>query len=189
MAAVPEAKAVYADEELVSAARASDSAAWEQLVNIHSASLYRLALAIVRHAEDAQDVCQEAFHQAFLKLSEWRGESRFDLWLKRIAINRCRDLVRKRRVRNVATVDLARDLGVPPLSPETILTGRESADRILRGLDRLPAEFREVLIPHFLEDLPYGDLAQLLEISVNAVRIRVHRGLARLRELIEEETP
>lgn len=187
MAAVPEVKPVPAEAERVPAARAGDPLEWERLVKTHYASLHRLALAILRHAEDAQDVCQESFHQAFLKLSEWRGDSRFDLWLKRIVINRCRDLLRKRRVRNEAAGELARELEVPPLSPETILTGRESVDRILRGLDRLPAEFREVLIPHFLEDLPYGDLAQLLDISVNAVRIRVHRGLARLRELIEED--
>jgi RNA polymerase sigma-70 factor (ECF subfamily) len=180
-------KAAPVDEELVSAARTCDAAAWDRLVEAHYASLNRLALAILRHAEDAQDACQEAFHQAFLKLSEWRGDSRFDLWLKRILVNRCRDFIRKRRVRIEAAGDLARELDVPPLSPETILTGRESVDRILRGLDLLPAEFREVLIPHFLEDLPYGDLAHLLDITVNAVRIRVHRGLARLRELIEED--
>jgi RNA polymerase sigma-70 factor (ECF subfamily) len=161
--------------------------AWDRVVEIHYDSLFRLALAILRHEEDARDACQEAFHQAFLKLSEWRGECRLDMWLKRIVINRCRDLLRKRQVRHLAADDLARDAELCRLSPETILTGRESLERILRSMDLLPIEFREVLIAHFLEDLPYGDLAQILDISVNAVRIRIHRGLSRLRELIKED--
>jgi RNA polymerase sigma-70 factor (ECF subfamily) len=189
MPALPEVnKPLPPAGELITAARTGNAVAWERLVKVHHASLSRLALAILRHKEDAQDVCQEAFHQAFLKLSEWRGECRFDLWLKRIVVNRSRDVLRKRRVRLEATGELARELDEAPLSPEMILSGRESVERILRGMDRLPMDFREVLIPHLLEDLPYGTLAELLNITVNAVRIRIHRGLARLRELIEEES-
>ena len=168
-------------------ARAGDPRAWQVLFQMHAASLLRLATAILRHEEDARDVCQETFQQAVLKLPDWTGEGRFDLWLKRIVINRSRDWIRKRRVREVAAGDLSRERDIPTLSPESILSERESVDRILRGLDRLPPEYREVLIPHFLEDLTYPELAELLEISVNAVRIRIHRGLARLREMIQED--
>lgn len=168
-------------------AREGDTRAWQFLFQIHAESLLRLATAILRHEEDARDVCQETFQQAILKLPEWNGDGRFDLWLKRIAINRSRDLIRKRRVREGAAVDESREREVSPLSPESILSERESVDRILRGLDRLPSEYREVLIPHFLEDLTYPELAELLEISVNAVRIRIHRGLGRLREMIQED--
>ncbi len=168
-------------------ARAGDPKAWQCLFQLHAESLQRLATAILRHEEDARDVCQETFQQAVLKLPEWNGEGRFDLWLKRIVINRSRDLIRKRRVREGAAGEVSRERDVPPLSPESILSERESVDRILRGLDCLPQEYREVLIPHFLEDLRYPELAELLEISVNAVRIRIHRGLARLREMIQED--
>ena len=168
-------------------ARAGDARAWQVLFQLHAESLLRLATAILRHEEDARDVCQETFQQAVLKLPEWNGEGRFDLWLKRIVINRSRDLIRKRRVREGAAGDVSRERDIPPPSPESILSERESVDRFLRGLDRLSPEYREVLIPHFLEDLAYPELAELLEISVNAVRIRVHRGLGRLRETIKED--
>jgi RNA polymerase sigma-70 factor (ECF subfamily) len=182
-------KPLPAEADALARARAGDPRAWQLLFQMHAEALLRLATAVLRHEEDARDVCQETFQQAILKLPEWNGEGRFDLWLKRIVINRSRDLLRKRRVRQVAAEDLSRERDVPPLSPEFILSERESADRILRGLDRLPPEYREVLIPHFLEDLRYPELAELLEISVNAVRIRIHRGLARLREMIQEDVP
>ena len=175
------------DEELVARSRTGDLESFNQLVLRWERPIYALAYRTIGREEDARDVCQETFQQAVLKLPEWNGEGRFDLWLKRIVINRSRDVIRKRRVREGAAEDVSRERDVPPLSPESILSERESVDRILRGLDRLPSEYREVLIPHFLEDLGYAELAELLEISVNAVRIRIHRGLARLREMIQED--
>jgi len=172
--------------DLVRRAQAGDAAAWSALVQSHHAALYRLAWAILRHEEDARDMCQDAYHRAFLCLSEFSSENRLDAWLKRIVVNRCRDWLRKKAVRAAAAEELTRMPEGDP-APQTIVSGRESRDKILRALDRLPLEFREVLVPHLLEDLSYADLAELLEVSVNAVRIRVHRGLLRLRELVGEE--
>ena len=74
-----------------------------------------------------------------------------------------------------------------PSRAESLLTGKEDRERILAALDRLPLESREVLVSHLLEDRSYGELAEVLDLSVNAVRIRVHRALARLRELLSEK--
>lgn len=179
-------EAMTSQDDWLERARLGDGAAWIHLMHLHQGSLLRLAGAILRDEEEAKDVGQEVFRQAFQRLADFPAEGRLDLWLRRIAINLCRDLLRKRKVRQAA----AEQLDAAPAPPaDEVLSGRESREAILRALERLPVEHREVLVAHLLEDRTYSELAEMLDLSVNAVRIRVHRGLAALRALVKEELP
>jgi len=162
----------------------TEAAAWERLVRSHEAALYRLARAILRHEEDARDAVQDALGFAFRSPAELDPASRVDLWLRRIVLNRSRDVLRRRKVRRAAAEELRR---MPEASPlrDPVSDGEDRA-RILRAISLLPEEFREVLVLHLIEDRPYPELAEILDLTVNAVRIRVHRGLAIVRQRVKE---
>ncbi|HVR87085.1 MAG TPA: sigma-70 family RNA polymerase sigma factor [Planctomycetota bacterium] len=167
-------------------ARSGDGAAWTCLVQLHEAQILNLAAAILGHDEDARDVCQATFQLAWVKLSTCVHDGSFPFWVRRIALNQARDLLRKRKVRrDVFEVHEPRQGEAP--SPEEILSGKESRHRILKALDGLPLELREPLILHLLEDRPYAELADILGISQNAARIRIHRGLIALRQNLQED--
>lgn len=176
------------DLEQVLRAQAGERGAWDALVRAQEPSLLRLAGAILRDSEDARDVCQEALRRAFEQLNAFDTLNRFELWLRRIVINCARDLLRRRGVRRAAADELSR-LPAPPPPPEDVIAVREDRERLQRALARLPIELREALVAHLLEDRDYRELAEILDLSVNAVRIRVHRALARMRELLKEMSP
>lgn len=183
---MPTIELVDCAPDRIAKARAGDAAAWAALVREQEPALLRLASAILRDRDEARDVCQDAFRQAFTRLAELDPSARFDLWIRRIAINRARDVLRRRGVSTAS----AGELGSMPESapaPEEALGLREDRERLHRALQRLPIELREVIVAHLLEDRTYRELAEIFELTVNAVRIRVHRALARLRELMRED--
>lgn len=167
----------------VSWARTGHAQAWTEIVRAHERDLFRLAAAILRNDEDAQDVCQEAFHAALQNIADFDPAGRLDLWLRRIVINRARDILRRRKVREATPEELSE---LPP-PPDRILSDREDHARVRQVMEQLPMQLREALILHLVEDRPYPELAQILDVSVNAVRIRVHRALAMIRTLIVED--
>jgi RNA polymerase sigma-70 factor (ECF subfamily) len=173
---------------LVQSARAGDEAAWERLVRAHEPALFRLALAVLRHEEDARDACQDALAFAFRGLADFDPANRLDLWLRRIVVNRSRDVLRRRKVRRAAAHELGRMPERPP-GPRDFVSDGEDRARVLRVLSGLPDEYRETLVLHLVEDRPYAELAEILDVSVNAVRIRVHRGLALVRQRLKECDP
>jgi len=179
-------EAALGDPDLLRRARAGDAAAWSDLVRAHEPALTRLAAAIVRDDEDARDVCQETLRRAIAQLPALDDAERFDLWIRRIAVNAARDVLRRRGVRHAVADELAR-MPPRPARPEDLAVAREDRDRLRRALDRLPMELREALVAHLVEDRDYRELAAILDLTVNAVRIRVHRALARLRELLKEQ--
>src|SRR5262245_20468833 len=100
--------------------------AWEALVRAHEPALQRLAAAIVRDPEDARDVCQETFRRALAQRP--RADERFDLWIRRIAVNASRDVLRRRGVRHAAADELAR-MPPRPARPEDLAIAREDRER------------------------------------------------------------
>ncbi len=173
------------DAQLVARASAGDRAAWDDIVRAHEPALIRLTAALLRDRDEARDVCQETFKTAFGRLGDFEPGTRLDLWIRRIAINRARDVLRRRGVRHATEQELSR-MPEHAASPAEILSDREDRLRLERALHALPIDFREALVAHILEDRDYRELAEMLGLSVNAVRIRVHRAFARLRELMKE---
>lgn len=167
------------DDELVARYQRGDRAAFTSLVERHQTRVYNLALRMTGNPQDAADATQDAFIQALRKLSGFRGESAFTTWMHRVTVNACYDILRKRRRQPMLHV-VSDDPDAPthePGPPEP-----DHADEVTGSLDaqealrRVPEEFRAVLVLADVHDLPFQEIARILDIPVGTVKSRAHRG-------------
>lgn len=166
------------DRFLVAAAQAGDLHAFETLVRRHQDAAYRVALRMLGSRLDAEDAAQEALVQAWRRLPSFRGESRFSTWLYRIVTNRCLN-VRPARVRAEALPDVLIDRRSDTLEA---LERSERLHELVRGLLDLSAEQRAALVLRELEGLSYEEIADVLGVSLPAVKGRIHRARLALME-------
>jgi RNA polymerase sigma-70 factor (ECF subfamily) len=189
----PERAALARDDEsaLVTEAKAGNYAAFEQLVNRYERKIYRLGMNITGNPEDAEDVLQDTFLKAFEHLQNFREDSRFYTWIVRIAVNEALMKLRKRRSsKEVALEDPKDDNGEVMIrefadwkpNPEQQYE-RAELEAILRdAVKALPPSFRTVFYLRDVEGLSTEETADLLNISVGAVKARLFRARMRLRE-------
>lgn len=142
--------------------------------------------------EDARDVAQEAFVQAYQKLDSFRGQSAFYSWLFRIALNSSVDHHRRQR-RPTVSIDAAREqTGAEPTdlhpdtSPSFSIERTERQKLVQMALSKLSPEYRQVLILKEMEDMKYEEIAAAVKIPVGTVRSRIHRGRAELKDILEQ---
>ncbi len=180
--------------ELVRRARAGDFEAFEALVARYERRVYGLALRIVRHRQDAEEVVQQTFLSVIEHLAGFREEASFYTWLMRIATNHALALLRKRS--NRATValrdDIASDEGEGLPRPEFIAQWRETPDEIAHrrevrkvldeALDGLDEKYRLVFLLRDVEGLSTAETAEALGISEANVKVRLLRARLMLRE-------
>jgi RNA polymerase sigma-70 factor (ECF subfamily) len=149
------------------------------LVRRHYGAVYGLVRRLLG-AEGARDAAQETFVRAIAHLGEFDRRRSFRNWLFAIAANYVRDHLRRRKQ---LPLDPGTEESVPDLSlPDASMLRREDRDRILAAVDRLPFDWKVVVTLQFQQDLSAPEIAETLGISVNAVRIRLFRGLAALRK-------
>lgn len=181
-----DAKQEAADEALAALAAAGDRAAFEMLVRRYKEPLYRFVRRYVGQADDAYDVLQDSFVSAWTALYRYDPKRPFAPWLRRIALNKCRDFGRRRAVRRMLLHLVAAE------APQLAATETETADEEaqaserLRRLDRavaeLPSRYKEPLLLTAIEGLSHDAAAEILGISAKAVEMRVYRGRQRLRD-------
>ncbi len=173
------------DALAVRRAQHGDTAGFEELIRRHDRRTYNLALRVCGDPELARDAAQEAWLSAFRKLDAFRGDSAFTTWLHRITVNASLDLLRKEQRAPVVALPARDD---DPGGPEPALA--DHADETIGSLDavgalaRVPVEFRTALVLHDVLDLPYAEVAEILEVPLGTVRSRLHRGRLQLAELI-----
>jgi RNA polymerase sigma-70 factor, ECF subfamily len=187
----PALRRMSASEEyaFLAAAKRGDSIAFEILCKHSASTVLHMARRIVRNKEDAEDVMQESFKQAFIHLKSFNGGSRFSTWLSRIAINAALMKLRKRHVRDVSLNESAEtgevshfDLVDQGLNPEQ-LYAREERQRILsRAMHELTPGMRRAIELRELDERSSEEAAQIMGISVSAVKARVFHGRIKLRE-------
>lgn len=180
------------DEEaaLLSRAQQGDREAFWELAAPSMDALYRLAMRLVRSAEDAEDVVQEAYLQALKAIGEFRGHSRFTTWVHRIAVNQALMKLRKRRS-DVFPLD-AMENGEPSKYPlqlvdwsESALSGMvrtEAVEVMEEAIQTLPIDLRTVLVLRDINGLSNEEAAQALELPLGAVKWRLHRARTILRD-------
>jgi RNA polymerase sigma-70 factor (ECF subfamily) len=155
--------------------------------------LYNTVFRLVDNAEDAHDVVQEAFLNAYQSLDSFKHDSRFFTWLYRIAINTAISL--KRKQRSSLSIEAGRngEGGVEPLDgsafsrPGYALEQAEEERRIQSALNRLSPEHQAVLILKDIDGQKYEQMAKILQVPIGTIRSRLHRARAELRELLEAE--
>lgn len=181
------------DHRLIADCLNGDPSAFSQLVRRHQDRLYHTVFRLVDHAEDAQDVVQEAFISAYQSLDSFKGDAQFFTWLYRIAVNTAISLKRRQRV--ALSIEAGRDGdGVAePLDrsednrPGHALEQAERERRIQAALCRLSPEHRAVLVLKDMEGQKYETMAEVLRVPVGTIRSRLHRARSELRELLEQE--
>jgi RNA polymerase sigma-70 factor (ECF subfamily) len=179
------------DEELIEACRAGESSAFEVLVARWEDKIRGAAWRVLGSEDEAREVAHEAFVKAFGALAGFKSEARFSSWLYQIALNLCRDRLRRRKTR--ATVSLEElEANGPVLvargpGAQEQLIRDDLASAVRRAIERLPAEQREVVILKEYQGLTFLEIAQTLDVPVSTVKTRLYRGLGQLRLRLESE--
>ncbi len=174
------------DRRLMEKAAEGDRAAYAELFQGHAPRLQRLAYLILHDSASAEDAMQETFTRGLDKVRTWRGEARPDVWLYSIALNVCRKQLRKDSVREASAspddLEGGRRPGRTPRGVLTSIVRRETSRRLAIALGFLTDLQREVFVLHYVEGLPYDEIAPLLGVSVVGARGLAHRAKAVLRE-------
>lgn len=177
------------DAELIAETLRGNSAAFGDLVGRYQDRLYTTLVHVVGSEEDARDVAQDAFVQAFVKLETFRRDSAFYTWLYRIAFNLA--WTRQRRRRPTISIDAARDAsGNEPsadgAAPADRMEQQERVRQVQTALAALTEEHRAVLVLREMEGHDYETVAAMLELPIGTVRSRLHRARMQLREQLKE---
>lgn len=174
------------DGEVVARVLAGDREAFRILVRRHQDMLFGHALRMTGHGDVAADLVQASLIKAYTNLDRCQNPERFGAWAFRIVANRSKDYLKNVRRRDVA-LDAA-----PPTpgedDPERDLEREELRTRLEAALGRLPPEQREAFVMKHEEGRSYEEMADLLEVSVGALKMRVHRAREALMKLLAEET-
>src|SRR2546423_2484297 len=182
---------VSSELALVQAAKKGDLEAFSELVRRYDRNIFRIAQHITHNEEDAQDVVQEAFLKAYQNLEQFQGNSKFYTWLVRIAVNEA--LMKLRRRRSDKTVSLDEDVvteeGSMPRevadwspNPEQLYGQAELGDILKKTIQGLPPGFRAVFVLRDVEGLSTEETAEMLGLSIPAVKSRLLRARLQLRD-------
>jgi len=178
------------DEELVRIAQAGDTRAFDELVDRYRDKVYRLCFKILRHEDDAAEALQDAFLSAFRGIKNFKVESTFSTWLYRIATNASLMKYRKRRDNLVSLEQSqsqnedAETLQVADWSTQPVedVLNAETREVMEEGISRLPEDLRTVFVLRDVEEMSNAEVAEILELSVAAVKSRLHRARLTLRD-------
>src|SRR3972149_2451617 len=181
------------DEQLVEAFQAGDVSAFDLLVSRGDRKIQGAVYRVVGQTEDVRDIAQEAFLKASRALPLFKREAKFSSWLYQIALNLCRDRLRRRR-RSLAEVslDLLSESGELPLatsgpSAAELAEASELARTVGSAVWALPEEQREVIVLKEYQGLTFQEIAEVLGLPVSTVKTRLYRGLGVLRECLEQK--
>jgi RNA polymerase sigma-70 factor (ECF subfamily) len=194
MSSSPDRWVAQQDAALVDSAKAGDARALEVLVERHERRIFSLAQRMTRNREDAEDVMQQSFQKAFTHLKKFEGESLFSTWLTRIAINEALMLLRRRRgTREVPIAESSTEDGAAlPLdfpdsgpNPEDSCLQRGQERILSAAVSQLTPGMRKAIELRELRELSTGETAQVMGLSVAAVKTRVFHGRRKLRQTLK----
>jgi RNA polymerase sigma-70 factor (ECF subfamily) len=169
-------------------------------VRAHVGTLRAVALRLLQNPADADDAVQEAFLSAFRNIGSFRGDARLETWLHRIVVNASLQRLRRRKRQAGEAVDVSellprfREDGYPERfhqpwaqTTEDLAARAETREQVREMIDKLPDNYRTVLVLRDIEELDTAETAALLELTPGAVKVRLHRARQALRNLLEHE--
>jgi RNA polymerase sigma-70 factor (ECF subfamily) len=181
----------WTDEDLVARSRGGDLDSFNQLILRWERPIYALAYRVIGREEDARDVVQETFLRAFRALPGFKGQAKFSSWLYRIALNLCRDWIRRKRrsplvelPEGVDPVELATETG-PVESIEELASRKELSEAVAEAMGLLPEEQRTAIILKEYHGMTFQEIADLQGCPLSTVKTRLYQGLTVLRRNLE----
>ena len=175
------------DCELVARLQAGDERAFDELIAAYQQPTARLASRLLGWRDEVDDVVQEVFVNVLENVRRFRGDARLSTWLASITINCCRAHRRRQRMSLCHLLRLWQ--GDRRRAPRTTTDSESRTDeRIRRAVRRLPAQYAEPIFLRYFEERSIGEIGEILNLSSNAVEMRLSRGRRKLKELLERET-
>ena len=177
------------DEELVVLSAAGDTDSFNQLVVRWERQIFALAYRVLGREEDARDVCQETFLRAFRALKGFKGQSKFSSWLYRIALNLCRDWIRRERRSSMVTqldadTEPAAVNGAVETAEEQVVR-RDLGRVITRAMTALSEQQQTTIVLKEYHGLTFQEIADLQECPLSTVKTRLYQGLSVLRRQLQ----
>ena len=181
------------DDALIRRAAQKDEQAFEQLMLLHQKAVYNICYRMAGNAEDALDLSQEVFLKLWRTLEQYQFDAAFSTWLYRMTQNACIDFLRRQKRQQHASLTVSDDeaagkeLSVPdpaPL-PEDRVIFNEKQEAIRTAMNALPPDFREILELRVVRNLPYEQIAQIMELPVGTVKSRLARARLQLKKRLE----
>ena len=181
------------DEELVTRSRSGDTESFNQLVHRWERPIFALAYRTLGREEDARDVTQETFLRAFRALPGFKGDAKFSSWLYRIALNLCRDWMR--RDRRAPMVAVPEGVEIHELaaekqevtSVEDLAARAELSEVVARAMKLLPPEQRTAIILKEYHGMTFQEIADLMHCPLSTAKTRLYQGLTLLRRHLAEQ--
>ena len=185
------------EAELVDAARRGDRDAAETLLELHELLVFRTCRRLLPAGEDVEAAVQETLLRALKNLNRFTGEGSFGAWVVAIAVNLCRDRLRRRRLVPFLPLEARDEDGTDPLgvvpssdpSPERVAMARQAVRQMRAEVSRLPRRQREVFALRFFVGLDLEGIATALGLDVGTVKTHLHRAVHRVRVAVEEARP
>ncbi len=180
------------DRKLVADAKKGDNNAFERLLKKYRKSVYYMLLKMVKNADDAEDLTQEAFAKAFNSIEKFDSKFAFSTWLFRIATNNCIDFIRKKRVQTVSIdqpvegddgSSMRFDVRDENLDPNESMLKKQRKRYLRMAIDRLPEKYRVLVELRYFQELSYEEVANELQIPLGTVKAQLFRA----RELLNQE--
>jgi RNA polymerase sigma-70 factor, ECF subfamily len=179
------------ERQLVRLAQSGEEAAFEELIRRHQQRVFGLVSGILRRREDVEDVVQQVFLKVFVSLKRFDQRAAFSTWLYKISVNECWDYLRKKKVRplvyeadlseeQVSRLDGVVSADQPPASSSD---RAEARDLLERMMEKLPEQDRQLLVLKEVEGFSVQELAEILDLNVNTVKVRLFRARARLMDV------
>src|ERR1700674_4745518 len=191
--ALPMTGIAITDEELVARSRTGETDSFNQLVRRWERQIFALAYRTLGREEDARDVTQETFLRAFRALPGFKGDAKFSSWLYRIALNLCRDWMRRDRRAPMVAVPEGVEIHELAADKQEVASGEDLAARAeLSGAvgaarELLPPEQRNAIILKEYHGLTFQEVAELMHCPLSTAKTRLYQGLTLLRRHLAEQ--
>ena len=171
--------------DIIELSKAGNQKAQYQLYRLYAKAMYNICYRMMHNQPEAEDLLQESFAEAFLKLDSFRYESSFGAWLKRIVVNKCINHLKKRRAQLVFTENV----------PETNTDEDRELDpndldvkRIYKAMEKLPEGYRVIFSLYLLEGYDHGEIAQIMGITESTSKSQFSRAKQKIKEILNKQS-
>jgi RNA polymerase sigma-70 factor (ECF subfamily) len=176
------------EEALLKRFRQGDESVFDDIVSANSNEVAALALRLMGWSEDIEDIVQDVFFAAYKGLKRFRAESNIKTWLFRITINQCRKRQRRRFLwkRFVSSFQSNHRLTYGQNGSKNNMN-YQLAEKTRLAVRKLPGKYREPMVLKYLQDIPIKEIAGILNLSTNAVEVRLNRARQKIRQMLAED--
>lgn len=174
---------------LIEKAKKGDKAAFEELVRLHEQNVYNLTLKMLKNREDALDAAQEVFLKVWINIENFRGDSKFSVWIYRLTYNTCLDVLRKMKKGEIISLtseedEAEKDIPDETLTPEENTLRQETRHIVRKAVEELPEEYRRILIMREFTEMTYTEISKATGLNEGTVKSRLSRARGKLGDIL-----